>query len=167
MARSRPNRGNAAAPKQPTTTTTTTTTSTTEQQQQQPSKDDLRAAANLVSLRRTDPAVTAIVDSTSQVALYRYSSTSKGWAKEGAEGAMFLVRRDPTTQSHITNKPIGGPRFALAILNRVATHNWTLPLTRDLAFAPNGDYWMFQSKRDTATSFGIWFLLFSIFFKCR
>ncbi|KAI9164329.1 hypothetical protein H9P43_008158 [Blastocladiella emersonii ATCC 22665] len=105
------------------------------------SKEDIRLQANLNVLRRKDPLVTHIVDSTPQVVLYCYENAR--WNKVGTEGTMFLFARS------------AAPSHGLFIMNRLSTTNYTLPLTRDLAFKVNGGYLLFQNS--DAQIMGLWF----------
>ncbi|KNE57101.1 hypothetical protein AMAG_02851 [Allomyces macrogynus ATCC 38327] len=105
------------------------------------SKEDLKLQANLNVLRRKDPRITSIVDSTPHVVQYEFAGGS--WRKRNIEGTMFLFRRSTR------------PHFGLFIMNRMSTSNYLLPLTKALAFKVNGDYLMYQT--DTGDITGIWF----------
>ncbi|KAJ3363059.1 mRNA-decapping enzyme 1A [Allomyces javanicus] len=105
------------------------------------SKEDLKLQANLNVLRRKDPRITSIVDSTPHVVQYEFADGS--WRKRNIEGTMFLFRRSTR------------PHFGLFIMNRMSTSNYLLPLTKALAFKVNGDYLMYQT--DTGDITGIWF----------
>ncbi|ORZ38180.1 hypothetical protein BCR44DRAFT_33981 [Catenaria anguillulae PL171] len=116
---------------------------------QSQAKDDLRLQANLQVLKRKDPLVSHIVDSTPHVTLYRYmtptpgSDSPAGWTRDGIEGTMFLFARSAR------------PTHGIFIMNRLSTSNYYLPLTSDLVWHVSGDYLMFKAQ--DKNTYGIWF----------
>jgi hypothetical protein len=71
-------------------------------------KAELSSRLNLSVLRRHDPSIVEIVDSTSYVALYQHTTE---WHKTGVEGTLFLFKRS----RH--------PLYGFFILNRQGIEN--------------------------------------------
>lgn len=80
-----------------------------------------RARANLASLRRNDPSIQSITESTTHCTLHQWNEQTERWDKLKQEGAVFVVRRD-------RRDGVGATEDAVFLLNRSGTKNWALPL---------------------------------------
>lgn len=69
---------------------------------------------NVNVLRRHDPEISLIVDSTSYVVLYRFARGA--WSKTGLEGTLFIYQREVA------------PYFGVFVLNRQSLENFCEPL---------------------------------------
>ncbi|PVV04962.1 hypothetical protein BB560_000526 [Smittium megazygosporum] len=111
----------------------------------------LRKKLNLSVLRRHDPQIDRIVDSTSHVALYQYDNDAQSWCKKGIEGAMFVVRRKSGALSKNSDRKSNKHdhkrySFALIILNRLNLENHYEILTPHFNFQVQGGIIMYQSE---------------------
>ncbi|KAJ3166000.1 mRNA-decapping enzyme 1B [Irineochytrium annulatum] len=101
-----------------------------------------RNAVNLKVLRRYDPTIRSILDSSSHVVVYDFDPVNQSWTKKGIEGTLFITTRSPPA-------PVNGARqhphqnhtsHTLFILNRLSTENFVQPIDVDTEVQILGDY---------------------------
>lgn len=97
---------------------------------------------NLAALQRVDPAICEIIDTASQVALYRFSSAASGWERTEIEGALFVFAW--------TRSPCHG----LLVMNRLNTTNFLEPITQDFEFHVQPPFLLYKKANNI---FGVWF----------
>ncbi|KAJ8329711.1 hypothetical protein QVD99_003995 [Batrachochytrium dendrobatidis] len=101
-----------------------------------------KRALNLSVLRRHDPLIESISETSSHVTVYSFESRSQTWTKRGIEGTIFVYQRSIE------------PRNAFVIMNRLSTENLVVPLTNDLQFEMLGDYLIYRLPNDSIV--GLW-----------
>ncbi|KAI8929172.1 hypothetical protein BC831DRAFT_444977 [Entophlyctis helioformis] len=107
--------------------------------------DDLastKQAINLSVLRRHDPFISVILDTSSHVTVYDFDAPSQAWTKRGIEGTMFVFQR--TVQ----------PMFGFFVMNRLGIDNLMISLSSDLHIEMLGDYLMYKLPDGTVQ--GLW-----------
>ncbi|TPX69008.1 hypothetical protein CcCBS67573_g06963 [Chytriomyces confervae] len=87
-----------------------------------------RKAHNLKVLKRHDPLVTDILDSTSHVVVYDFDEAKQSWNKKGIEGTLFIVQRNSRV------------RHRMLILNRLSLDPFDVDLMDTIEFQVTGDY---------------------------
>ncbi|KAG0263160.1 hypothetical protein DFQ27_001904 [Actinomortierella ambigua] len=100
-----------------------------------------RKAVNLSVLKRHDPNIAEIIDTSSYVVVYQFDEASQSWTKKGVEGTMFVFTR--TTS----------PSFGFYIMNRLSIENFMVDLTGDLALQLTSDYIIYSDEQNIH---GIW-----------
>lgn len=111
---------------------------------------------NLRTIKRTDKDVEAIVDCTSQVAVYQYCPSTNEWQKLEMEGALFVFARHTGATAKGSNGRTARPsRFGFIILNRVATTNMVEDLNGCLELSMECPYLLY--KNATGGIYCIWF----------
>ncbi|KAI0291020.1 Dcp1-like decapping family-domain-containing protein [Russula brevipes] len=90
-----------------------------------------RYERNLKILRRVDPTIVSIIDQFSHVCLYRLHEGK--WAKDGFEGASFLIER------------AAYPSYGLFILNRAGMHDYIHFIHPEDEIQAEGEYLMYRS----------------------
>ncbi|XP_064487267.1 mRNA-decapping enzyme 1A-like [Ornithodoros turicata] len=98
---------------------------------------------NLAALQRVDSAISEIVDTASQVALYKFSSAAGGWERTEIEGALFVFSW--------TRLPCNG----LLVMNRLNTTNFLEPITQDFEFHVQSPFLLY--KKSSSDIYGVWF----------
>ncbi|ORY30371.1 hypothetical protein BCR39DRAFT_466673, partial [Naematelia encephala] len=93
-----------------------TMASTSTQSAQDPQLADYRTKLNLKSLTRSDPHITAILETSVYSVIYEYDDAAESWEKQKQEGPLFIVRRD------------NAPEYSLYMLNRQSVKNVAIPL---------------------------------------
>ncbi|KAF9168566.1 hypothetical protein DFQ26_005597 [Actinomortierella ambigua] len=94
-----------------------------------------RKAVNLSVLKRHDPNIAEIIDTSSYVVVYQFDEASQSWTKKGVEGTMFVFTR--TTS----------PSFGFYIMNRLSIENFMVDLTGDLALQLTSDYIIYSDEQ--------------------
>ncbi|XP_039266179.2 uncharacterized protein LOC120341677 [Styela clava] len=98
---------------------------------------------NLASLKRQDPYIGNITDSSTHVAVYSFSPQSNEWEKTDVEGTMFVYKR------------VAPPYWGFTILNRLSMENLTEPLTSELEFQTQNPFLLYRNAK--LLIYGIWF----------
>ncbi|WVR04683.1 hypothetical protein IAU60_001694 [Kwoniella sp. DSM 27419] len=107
---------------------------------------ELVAATNFRSVRRSDPAVKAILETSVYSVLYHYDESSGKWEKQKQEGPLFVVQREKA------------PEWALYMLNRQAVKNPSIQLVPGEMKMTVVDQGMLQvARRGERLRLGIWF----------
>ncbi|KAK8783021.1 hypothetical protein V5799_015635 [Amblyomma americanum] len=88
---------------------------------------------NLAALQRVDSAVTEIIDSASQVALYKFTPATNGWEKTEIEGALFVFEWSKT------------PSYGLFVINRLSTTNLLEVITQDVEFQTQSPFLLYKT----------------------
>ncbi|KAJ3106832.1 mRNA-decapping enzyme 1B [Phlyctochytrium planicorne] len=101
-----------------------------------------RNAVNLKVLRRYEPEIVAIADSSSHIVIYDFNTKSKTWAKKGIEGTLFLMQR------------ASAPYYSMFVLNRLSTENFKKDLSAAMEVQVLGDYVIFRTDDDLVQ--GLW-----------
>ncbi|KAI9202095.1 uncharacterized protein BJ171DRAFT_461707 [Polychytrium aggregatum] len=101
-----------------------------------------RQAVNLNVLRRHDPAISAIVDTSSHVVVYNFDSATETWKKVGIEGTMFLFRKESLN------------RYGIFVMNRLSTDNHNEELNSEMEIQVMGDYVIYRTLDDKVV--GLW-----------
>ncbi|GAA96130.1 uncharacterized protein L969DRAFT_44102 [Mixia osmundae IAM 14324] len=103
--------------------------------------DNAKLALNLKTLRRHDPSIIEILDSSSYVVLYRHADGA--WTKTGVEGTLFLFRRRST------------PLYGFFVLNRNGVDNVSESLDDEESIETTPQFIIVQSSKTDAVH-GIW-----------
>nr|SVE73594.1 EOG090X07B6 [Daphnia atkinsoni] len=98
---------------------------------------------NLAALKRVDPYAVEIVETGTQVAIYKFNSQSNEWEKTDVEGTLFLYARS------------GDPRHGFVVMNRLSTENLVEPITRDLEIQLQAPFLLYKNAKLSIT--GVWF----------
>lgn len=98
---------------------------------------------NLASLKRQDPYIGNITDSSTHVAVYSFSPQSNEWEKTDVEGTLFVYKR------------VAPPYWGFTILNRLSMENLTEPLTSELEFQTQNPFLLYRNAK--LLIYGIWF----------
>ncbi|EDO36255.1 predicted protein, partial [Nematostella vectensis] len=88
---------------------------------------------NLNAIKKCDQFVVNIIDTASQVALYKFNSETQAWEKTEVEGALFVYSRS----SH--------PKTAFFIMNRLNMNNIMEPITRSMEFKMQDPFLLFRN----------------------
>ncbi|XP_031563145.1 mRNA-decapping enzyme 1B-like [Actinia tenebrosa] len=104
---------------------------------------ELELKLNLNAIKKSDQFVVNIIDTASQVALYKFKSETQAWDKTDVEGALFVYIRS----SH--------PKHSFFIMNRLNMNNINEPVTCDMEFKQQDPFLLFKNKKNGI--FGIWF----------
>nr|KAJ3414521.1 hypothetical protein HK105_001753 [Polyrhizophydium stewartii] len=91
-----------------------------------------RQSINLGVLRRHDPFIVGILDTSSHVTVYTFDLQTQSWSKRGIEGVMFVFQRSAQ------------PIYGFFVMNRLGTDNLIVSLTGDLQFQTLGDYLIYK-----------------------
>jgi len=103
--------------------------------------DSSELRMNLAALQRIDPYIKTIVDSSSQVALYRYEDEE--WKRTNTEGTLFVYERKCQ------------PLHGFLILNRMSPENWVQPITDGIENQIQPPFILYKTK--DSDIYGIWF----------
>ncbi|PVU92956.1 hypothetical protein BB559_003521 [Furculomyces boomerangus] len=123
--------------------------------------EKLKQQFNISVLRRYDPQIESIVDTTSHVALYEYDYDVQNWVKKGIEGALFIYKKkmgvkhvDPKIEflNNLMNK--NASYFGFIVLNRLSLENYFETLAPEIDFQIQGGIIMY--KRTDSKVFGLW-----------
>ncbi|KAK3709226.1 hypothetical protein QZH41_015438 [Actinostola sp. cb2023] len=104
---------------------------------------ELELKLNLNAIKKCDQFVVNIIDSASQVALYKFKSETQAWEKTDVEGALFVYIRSSY------------PKYSFFIMNRLNMNNIMEPITKEMEFKHQDPFLLFRNK--TSGIFGIWF----------
>ncbi|KAJ3263575.1 mRNA-decapping enzyme 1B [Chytriomyces hyalinus] len=102
-----------------------------------------RKAHNLKVLKRHDPLVTDILDSTSHVVVYDFDEAKQSWNKKGIEGTLFIVQRNSRV------------RHRMLILNRLSLDPFDVDLMDTIEFQVTGDYVIYRDPAQDSVQ-GLW-----------
>nr|SVE81354.1 EOG090X07B6 [Daphnia magna] len=105
--------------------------------------DGADTRVNLAALKRVDPYAVEIVETGTQVAIYKFNSQSNEWEKTDVEGTLFLYARS------------GDPRHGFVVMNRLSTENLVEPITRDLEIQLQSPFLLYKNAKLSIT--GVWF----------
>nr|CAG4646300.1 EOG090X07B6 [Macrothrix elegans] len=105
--------------------------------------DGADTRVNLAALKRVDPYAVEIVETGTQVAIYKFNSTSNEWEKTDIEGTLFLYARS------------GDPRHGFVVMNRLSTENLVEPITKDLEIQLQAPFLLYKNAKFDIT--GVWF----------
>nr|SVE78269.1 EOG090X07B6 [Daphnia lumholtzi] len=105
--------------------------------------DGADTRVNLAALKRVDPYAVEIVETGTQVAIYKFNSQSNEWEKTDVEGTLFLYARS------------GDPRHGFVVMNRLSTENLVEPITRDLEIQLQAPFLLYKNAKLSIT--GVWF----------
>lgn len=117
----------------------------------------IAASVNLSALRRSDPSITAILQSASHVVLYQYldnfdttdtAAQTSPWRAIDVEGALFVVERRPQNDA--------APKYRLLVVNRKSLSNYTDDLLEGNDKIELNDR-MIMYHNSSAKTVGIWF----------
>ncbi|KAI9145711.1 hypothetical protein BKA69DRAFT_456419 [Paraphysoderma sedebokerense] len=100
-----------------------------------------KLAMNLNVLKRHDPHIVSILDSTPYAVLYEFDGAA--WSKKNIEGTLFLYARSIS------------PYYGLFIINRLSTSNYLMSLTDQIDIQLNAEYIMYKQKSDDGI-YGVW-----------
>ncbi|WRT64713.1 uncharacterized protein IL334_001647 [Kwoniella shivajii] len=107
---------------------------------------DYRNATNFRSVKRADPSVAQILDTSVYSVIYNYDEGSGKWEKQKQEGPLFVVNRDKS------------PEWSLYMLNRQGLKNPAIPLIPGEMKLTIVDRAMLQvARRGDKQRIGIWF----------
>ncbi|WWD21550.1 hypothetical protein CI109_106036 [Kwoniella shandongensis] len=107
---------------------------------------DFRNATNFRSVKRADPHVSSILETSVYSVVYYYDETSGKWEKQKQEGPLFVVRREKN------------PEYSLYMLNRQTVKNPAIPLVKGEMKLTVVDQGMLQvARRGDKLRIGIWF----------
>lgn len=98
---------------------------------------------NLSAIKKSDHYVVKILDSASQVALYKFNAETQAWEKTEVEGALFVYSRSTS------------PTSAFFIMNRLNMTNMMEPITSKVEFKLQDPFLLYRNI--TKGIFGIWF----------
>nr|CAG4641740.1 EOG090X07B6 [Eurycercus lamellatus] len=98
---------------------------------------------NLAALKRVDPYAVEIVETGTQVAIYKFNSQTNEWEKTDVEGTLFLYARS------------GDPRHGFVVMNRLSTENLVEPITKDLEIQLQAPFLLYKNAKFAIT--GVWF----------
>ncbi|OCF77003.1 hypothetical protein I204_02712 [Kwoniella mangroviensis CBS 8886] len=107
---------------------------------------DYRNATNLRSVKRADPSVAQILETSVYSVIYHYDDQGGKWEKQKSEGPLFVVQRDKS------------PEWSLYMLNRQGLKNPAIPLVPGEMKLTVIDQGMLQvARRGDKQRIGIWF----------
>ncbi|ODO07908.1 hypothetical protein I350_03489 [Cryptococcus amylolentus CBS 6273] len=107
---------------------------------------EFRNATNFRSVKRADPSISAILETSVYSVVYHYDERSERWEKQKMEGPLFVVRRDKT------------PEYQLYMLNRQTVKNPAIPLLPgEMKMTVIDDGMLQVARRGEKTRIGIWF----------
>ncbi|XAO21409.1 hypothetical protein I312_100158 [Cryptococcus bacillisporus CA1280] len=107
---------------------------------------DFRNATNFRSVKRADPSIIAILETSVYSVIYHYDERSDRWEKQKQEGPLFVVKREKS------------PEYLLYMLNRQTVKNPAIPLVPGEMKLTTLDDGMLQvARRGDKTRIGIWF----------
>lgn len=98
---------------------------------------------NLGSLKRQDPYIDRIIDSSTHVAIYSFSPQRNEWEKTEVEGTLFVYKR------------VAPPYWGFTIMNRLSMENLTEPLASELEFQTQNPFLLYRNAK--LLIYGIWF----------
>ncbi|KAI8918446.1 hypothetical protein DFJ77DRAFT_428704 [Powellomyces hirtus] len=101
-----------------------------------------RLAVNLNVLRRHDPTIVSILDSSSHVVVYDFAPETKSWTKKGIEGTMFIFQRS------------AAPFYGLFVMNRLALENLMVLLNADMEVQLLQEFVIYRQPDDSVQ--GLW-----------
>jgi len=108
-----------------------------------PAVADPMTEMNLRVLRKDDAEIQTIVAQSKHAVLYGFDPTTRAWARQNVEGALFVVKR------------ASAPRDAFVVLNRSGTGNLTQAIGGDaFELERSPPYLMYRVGSDVR---GIWF----------
>ncbi|OMJ23838.1 mRNA-decapping enzyme 1B [Smittium culicis] len=120
----------------------------------------LKQQVNMNVLKKHDPRISSIVDSTSHVAVYKYDLALQNWVKIGIEGAMFIFKRDFAIGRHNNSRnglhyPISNNfDYGIVVLNRLSLDNYYDILIPGIDFQIQSGIIMY--KRADGEVYGLW-----------
>ncbi|XP_022247942.1 mRNA-decapping enzyme 1A-like [Limulus polyphemus] len=91
---------------------------------------------NLERLQKIDNRIIEILDSATQVSLYKFNPKSKEWERMGIEGTLFVYKRSEF------------PYYWFIIVNMLSTANLIKPLTYELEFQLQSPFLLYCEKKD-------------------
>lgn len=94
---------------------------------------EARLSLNLRVLKRHDPYIHRIVDSTSFAVVYTFSRETKEWTKAGVEGTLFLVEKSVS------------PLYGFFIMNRLHLENFSASLNRSMEIILTPEFVIYQN----------------------
>ncbi|WVW78361.1 hypothetical protein I302_100315 [Kwoniella bestiolae CBS 10118] len=107
---------------------------------------EYRNATNFRSVKRADPSVAQILDTSVYSVIYHYDEVGAKWEKQKSEGPLFVVQRDKS------------PEWSLYMLNRQGLKNPAIPLIPGEMKLTVIDQGMLQvARRGEKQRIGIWF----------
>ncbi|XP_046839967.1 mRNA-decapping enzyme 1B-like [Xenia sp. Carnegie-2017] len=98
---------------------------------------------NLAALRKSDEFIVDILETSAQVALYKFDPVGQEWKKTEVEGIFFLYQRSTT------------PKFALMIMNRLSRENFNEYVCKEMDFKVQQPFLLY--KNSSMDILGIWF----------
>jgi len=104
---------------------------------------DSAGSVNLAALKRVDPYAVEIVETGTQVAIYKFNSKTNEWEKTDIEGTLFLYTRS------------GDPKHGFVVMNRLSTENLVEPITKDLEIQLQTPFLLYKNANCEIT--GVWF----------
>lgn len=104
---------------------------------------DQELKINLAALRKCDEFVLDILETSSQVALYKFDHVKQEWEKTEIEGSLFLYRRSTL------------PKFALMVMNRLNRENLNEYISKEMEFKVQKPFLLY--KNASMDILGIWF----------
>nr|CAG4642856.1 EOG090X0FII [Evadne anonyx] len=109
--------------------------------------DSADTRVNLAALKRVDPYAVEIVETGTQVAIYKFNSKTNEWEKTDIEGTLFLYTRS------------GDPKHGFVVMNRLSTENLVEPITKDLEIQLQTPFLLYKNaKRLVPVEInGVWF----------
>jgi len=105
--------------------------------------DSADTRVNLAALKRVDPYAVEIVETGTQVAIYKFNSKTNEWEKTDIEGTLFLYTRS------------GDPKHGFIVMNRLSTENLVEPITKDLEIQLQTPFLLYKNAKYEIT--GVWF----------
>ncbi|WVQ75930.1 hypothetical protein IAR50_005565 [Cryptococcus sp. DSM 104548] len=107
---------------------------------------EFRNATNFRSVKRADPSISEILETSVYSVIYHYDERSERWEKQKMEGPLFVVRREKT------------PEYQLYMLNRQTVKNPAIPLVPgEMKMTVIDDGMLQVARRGEKTRIGIWF----------
>ncbi|KAJ3018088.1 hypothetical protein HKX48_003164 [Thoreauomyces humboldtii] len=101
-----------------------------------------RLAVNLNVLRRHDPSISQILESSSHVVVYDFDPVTKNWTKKGIEGTMFVFQRSVA------------PLYGLFVMNRLGLENLMVLLNADMEVQLLQEFVIYRQPDDSVQ--GLW-----------
>ncbi|XP_060529338.1 mRNA-decapping enzyme 1B [Cylas formicarius] len=105
--------------------------------------DSIELRASVTSIKRVDPYVKDILATATQVALYKFNTSSNEWEKTDKEGALFIYSRN------------GEPFHSIMIVNRLNKDNFIEPIVKNFDYQMQAPFLLYRNSKSKI--FGIWF----------
>ncbi|OXG13751.1 hypothetical protein C361_05893 [Cryptococcus neoformans Tu259-1] len=107
---------------------------------------DFRNATNFRSVKRADPSIIAILETSVYSVIYHYDERSGRWEKQKQEGPLFVVKREKS------------PEYLLYMLNRQTVKNPAIPLVPgEMKLTALDDGMLQVARRGDKARIGVWF----------